>query len=474
MDNEERKISRRSLLKGLAAGGFAPLVVKANSLAQEGEQRSNANRIPLIFIPTVTGGGTERDLVIGEAIPPFRTLKVHKDLFETNVLCLYAQKKDECVYLSGGMDASWLVKVDFETLEAKKIFMAGPIRGQASGSFAITPDYKYLYVPHNGLISKIDAETDQIEKVIRLHDFGHGEGWHWKWNRPSGGGGAKISPDGKYLYYLGAPDPEKGLTGMVIKLEVGSDTLAGSLQSDTARKEFAHMNTAMSKEGRLLFVSSLRESMTWIIDVDRMELINAVSEGAGRHQAFTQPDGKYVWCPNDGRFPGQYPQMRDTRRSVWIYDATTGGIVTKLLDSGGEQLPKDPHHVTFTPDSRYAILDARYSDMVIIYDAQKLEKIKRIPVGRRAQGKKILKPVPENSGSWHPRVSPDGKYTYVNIGYWGTAQVVDNLKGEVVHTYQPSVERVHQPYLYWPGYEQQLSGWWTNIIPKPVPNPVVL
>ncbi len=471
-----RGISRRDFLKrfGIAVGALVALSPADRASPRSTSTTYSPGQTPLVMIPTVAGGGTARDLVIAEAAPPFRTLKVYGEMFESNVLCLYAQRGDRCVVFSGGMDASWLAKVDLETLEAKKIFMAGPIRGQAGGSFAITPDYKYLYVPHNGLLSKIDTEEDKVVKIIRLHGFGHGEGWSWKWSRPSAGGGVKLSPDGRFLYYLGAPDPEEGLTGIVIKLATATDQMMEFLQIDTARREFAHMNTAMGPDGKLLFVSSLRESMTWIIDVEKMELENVIAEGAGRHQAFTQPDGQYVWCPNDGRFPGEYPQMKDTRRSVWIYDAKTAREVKKLLGPDGEELPQDPHHVTFTPDSRYAALDARYSDLVIIYDAQKLEEIKRIPVGRRAEGKPLLEPIPDNSGSWHPRLSPDGRYTYIPIGYLGTAQVVDNLAEKVVHTYRPGVGRVHQLYLYWPGYEQQLSGWWTNVMPKSVPNSVNL
>lgn len=475
MKNEKTaSLTRRSFIKGLTVGSLASLFLNKRGATGKSKRKKTWQNTPLIMIPTVTGGGSEKDLVIAEATPPFRTLKVIGDLFESNVLCLYAQKGDECVYFSGGMDASWLVKVDFHTLETKKVFTAGPIRGQASGSFAITPDFSFLYVPHDGLISKVDTETDQVVKVIRLHDFGHGSGWHWSWNRPSSGGGIKLGPEGQYLYYLGAPNPEEGHTGVLLKLERSSGELVESLKIESARKEFAHMNTAMNKEGLILFVSSLRESMTWIIDVQKMELVDAVAGGAGRHQAFAQPDGKYVWCPNDGRFPGDYPEMRDKRRSVWIYEASTGKRVAKLLDPGGGQLPPDPHHVTFTPDSRYAVLDARFSDMIIIYDAQKLEEVKRIPVGRRAEGKKVLEPIPENSGSWHPRISPGGRYTYINIGYWGTAQVVDNLKEDVVHTFGPSVSRVHQPYLYWPGYLQQLSGWWTNVVPEQVTDSVEL
>lgn len=476
MDNAERGISRRNFLKGLgiAVGALLSANKAAKASARGTLATYDPGRTPLVMIPTTAGGGTARDLVIAEAAPPFRTLKVYGDMFESDVLGLYAQRGDRCVYLGGGWDASWLIQVDFATLRAQKIFMAGQISARAGGSFAITPDYRYLYAPHKGLISKINTEGNEVVKIIRLHGFGHGKGWFWEWNRPSAGGGVKLSPDGKYLYYLGTPDAQEGLTGIVIKLDTATDEMVDFLRIDTARREFAHMNTAMGPDGRLLFVSSLLESITWIIDVEKMELIDVIAQGAGRHQAFTQPDGKYVWCPNDGSHPGEYPQMKDTRRSVWIYDADTGQEVKRLLGPDGEELPRDPHHVTFTPDSRYAALDARYSDLFIIYDANKLEEIKRIPVGRRAEGKPVLAPIPANSGSWHPRLSPDGRYTYIAIGYMGTVQVIDNLAEKVVHTYKPSVGRVHQLYLYWPGYVQQLSGWWTNVMPKSVPNSVDL
>lgn len=469
-----RGITTISLVLGLAlvliAGVFLGYFIKSVPKELAPKLPSPATK-PIVFTQS-SWGGSDKDLIAISALPPFEVLKTWSNVSGGQSMNIASFTTDDRYgYFDLGSDVPWIAKVDLSTLELKKIYS-----GAGASSFVLTPDEKYLYAYDEdmGAVVKYDTATDQVANIIRL------DGLllkldNWGTSRLIPGWNAHsmlITPDGKYIYLTFqfppggsyGPPPEEPLpfNASTWKIDTRTDTVVKKI--DLGVYWAFHGGSGMTPDGRYIYGAG--GSKVWVLDTMTDEVIKRWDDGMGNHGVYMQPDGKYVWVSQGDPHGGgglPTPETKNFNPEIWIIDTATNEIVKRI------PTPKSTHWIEFTPDSKYAVSDADQSDYILIWDVQKQELIKQIPVGNRAKG---LDTPEDVQGSWHPRISPDGKYAYINIAYADAMDIVDVEKGEVVKTIEVG-PRPHQPQLFWPGYPYQFN-WWTYRLPAEVPNSIDL
>jgi DNA-binding beta-propeller fold protein YncE len=328
----------------------------------------------------------------------------------------------------------------------------------------MTPDEKYIYsVAQEGMVAKLDMETGGIVKFYTLDAIKVEGLWNDTVLGPGALSGIAMGSDG-YLY-IGTDRATPGTEATIWKIDTRTDEVAAVIPIP-GRKEGPHMNYTPSKDGRFLYFGSLQGSYAAVVDTAAEKVIRIWDDGAGNHCAFGSPDGKYIWIPNDSRQVTD-KTIKALDRTFWIIDTQTNERV-KILGP----VPSMPHWVSFSADGRFAATESRFSDIITIWDAKNLKKLKDIAVANLAADRSypMWKPPGEEGGevvkkvgAWHPRLSPDGKYIYLSVNYMDANQIIDLEAGKVLKTI-PVGPKPHQPILYWPG-KPFATGWWTHTPP---------
>ena len=268
-------------------------------------------------------------------------------------------------------------------------------------------------------VSVINGSTLEVEATIDIGD------------RPRGIG---LSPDGSELYVavseenkIKVVDPNS--LKVIRDFEAGSDpeTFAvhpnGNIyisNEDDAKATVFNPKTgeqiaeirvglepegvAISPDGKRVIVTSESTNMLHVIKAEDNTIENNILVGSRpRAATFTQSgDIAYATAEISGE--------------VVKVDMNTGKILKTGSSGDSKSKPKD---VVLNKDESLIYVAGGRSNKVVVMDADSLEIIKKIPVGKRV---------------WGLAISKDGKRVFSTDGVSGTVSVIDTDKNEVIKT----------------------------------------
>ena len=117
-------------------------------------------------------------------------------------------------------------------------------------------------------------------------------------------------------------------------------------------------------------INHLKKPVVTIINLDKMSVIKEVKLPASGFFVRTHRDTPYIWADTN----------TDT---MYIIDKENSKVINTIVPAKG----KKAMHTEFTMDGKYALVSVSEDDgAVVIYDAYKLEEVKRIPF-RKPAGK---------------------------------------------------------------------------------------
>ena len=268
-------------------------------------------------------------------------------------------------------------------------------------------------------ISVIDGSTLEVERTIEVGD------------RPRGIG---ISPDGTELYIAVSEENviaviDMGTLELLRKFQAGSDpeTFAvhpnGNIyisNEDDAKASVFDPRTgeqlaeiqvglepegvAISPDGKQVIVTSESTNMLHVIQVPEHTIAANILVGARPRAATFTSDSKIAYSTSE--ISGEVKKV----------DMTTFEVigVRKIADEKAK--PKD---VILSKDETKLYVAGGRANQVIVMDADTMEVIKGIPVGKRV---------------WGLAMTKDGSKVFSTDGVSGTVSVIDTGKDEVMKT----------------------------------------
>ena len=268
-------------------------------------------------------------------------------------------------------------------------------------------------------ISVINGTTLEVERTIEVGD------------RPRGIG---ISPDGKELYVAVSEENviaviDLGTLELLRKFKAGSDpeTFAvhpnGNIyisNEDDAKASAFDPSTgeqlaeiqvglepegvAISPDGRHVIITSESTNMLHVIQVPEHTIVANILVGARPRAATFTRDGTIAYSTSE--ISGEVKKV----------DMTTFEVigVQKIADEKAK--PKD---VILNRDETRLYVAGGRANQIIVMDAETMEPIKGIPVGKRV---------------WGLAMTRDGSRVFSTDGVSGTVSVIDTDSDEVIKT----------------------------------------
>lgn len=268
-------------------------------------------------------------------------------------------------------------------------------------------------------VSVINGSTLEVEATIEIGE------------RPRGIG---LSPDGSELY-VAVSEENKIKVVDPVSLKIIREFEAGSDPETFA----VHPNGN-------IYISNEDEAKASVIDPKTGNLITEIKVGLEPEGVAISPDGKRVIVTSESTnmlhvikapenvienniLVGSRPRAATFTQKGDIAYATaeiSGEVIKVDMNSGkiiktgstgdSESKPKD---VVLSKDEKVVYVAGGRANKVIVMDADTLEIIKGIPVGKRV---------------WGLAISKDGKHVFSTDGVSNTVSVIDTGKNEVIKT----------------------------------------
>ena len=219
----------------------------------------------------------------------------------------------------------------------------------------------YVTNENSGDLTVIDTATRQVIATIPLG------------KRPRG---IKVSPDGATLYVALSgspmappgtdesklPPPDRKADGIGV-VDVKQGKLLRVIQGGSDPEQ-----TAVSQDGRWLFVANEDAGQTSVIDISDGRVVATVPVGGEPEGVDLRPDGKVVYVTSE------------EDNQVAVIDAATAKLITTFKAG-----PR-PRATGFLPDSSRAYISAETGSAVIVVDAQAHQAARDDQARRRRSG----------------------------------------------------------------------------------------
>lgn len=286
-------------------------------------------------------------------------------------------------------------------------------------SFAAGTGRIFITNEHSDDISVINGKTLEVEATIKVGD------------RPRGIG---LSPDGTELYVavseenlIAVLDPAS--LRILRKFESGSDpeTFAvhpnGNIyisNEDDAKATVFDPKTgaqvaeipvglepegvAISPDGKQVIVTSESTNMLHVISVPEHTIIANVLVGARPRSAVFNQSGELAFATSE--ISGEVKKV----------DMKTHKIISKAKIADEKAKPKD---ILLSKDEKTVYVAGGRANEILVMDAEKMELIKGIPVGKRV---------------WGLGMTRDGKRLFTTDGVSGTVSVIDTESNTRIKT----------------------------------------
>ena len=260
----------------------------------------------------------------------------------------------------------------------------------------ITPAGRlYVTNENSGDVSVVDTATRQVIATIPLG------------KRPRG---IKVSPDGTLLYVALSgspiappgtdesklPPPDRSADGIGV-VDIAQHKLLRIIQGGTDPEQ-----TAISGDGRRLFVANEDAGQASVIDVSDGRVIARVPVGGEPEGVDLRPDGRVVYVTSE------------EDNQVAVIDAASARLITTFKAG-----PR-PRATGFLPDSSRAYISAENGSAVIVVDAMAHKPIQTITI----EGGDLVRPMGVVS-------SADGKQVFVSTGRGKSVVIIDTATNKV-------------------------------------------
>ena len=273
-----------------------------------------------------------------------------------------------------------------------------PATPPAAALPAVSTPAGRLYVTNenSGDLTVIDTATRQVIATIPLG------------KRPRG---IKLSPDGATLYVALSgspiappgtdesklPPPDRSADGIGV-FDVKQGKLLRVIQAGSDPEQ-----TAVSPDGRWLFVANEDAGQTSVIDISDGRVVARVPVGGEPEGVDLRPDGKVVYVTSE------------EDNQVAVIDAATLKLLTTFKAG-----PR-PRATGFLPDSSRAYITAETGAAVIVADAQAHKPLQTI----KLEGGDLVRPMGIVS-------SADGKHVFVTTGRGKSVVIIETATNTAV------------------------------------------
>lgn len=254
----------------------------------------------------------------------------------------------------------------------------------------------YVTNENSGDLSVIDTATRQVISTIPLG------------KRPRG---IKASPDGAFLYVALSgspmappgtdestlPPPDRKADGIGV-VDVKQGRLLRIIQGGSDPEQ-----TAVSHDGRWLFVANEDAGQASVIDVSDGRVVATIPVGGEPEGVDLRPDGKVVYVTSEAD------------NQVAVIDALSAKLITTFTAG-----PR-PRATGFLPDSSRAYITAENGAAVIVVDAMTHTPTQTITL----EGGDVIRPMGVTS-------SADGRQVFVTTGRGKGVVIIDTSSNTVV------------------------------------------
>jgi YVTN family beta-propeller protein len=254
----------------------------------------------------------------------------------------------------------------------------------------------YVTNENSGTLSVIDTAARQVIATIPLG------------KRPRG---IKVSPDGALLYVALSgspmappgtdestlPPPDRSADGIGV-VDIAQGRLVRVIQGGTDPEQ-----TAISADGRRLFVANEDAGQASVIDVSDGRVVATVPVGGEPEGVDLRPDGKVVYVTSE------------EDNQVAVIDAVTAKLLTTFKAG-----PR-PRATGFLPDSSRAYVSAENGAAVIVVDAMTHTPIETI----KLEGGDLVRPMGVIA-------SADGKQVFVTTGRGKSVAIIDTATNKAI------------------------------------------
>jgi len=306
-----------------------------------------------------------------------------------------AARGDRLAYHVGMVGSKRCLLIAFAALLAS--CGGSPSEGDGGAAVESPPEPGYrIYVTNeeSGDLTIIDSATLAVVSTVPLG------------KRPRG---IHASPDGKTIYVALSgsppappgvdestlPPPDRSADGIGV-FDVGAGKLVKTIKSGTDPEEFA-----LSKDGRLLYVSNEDAALASIVDLSTDQVIKALPVAGEPEGVTLSPDGSFVYVTSE------------EEGKIFVIDTAKAEVIKNF------EVGPRPRSVAFLPNGTKGYVSLETVGQIAVVDAVKHELIKTITLEKGNRPMKAL-------------VSPDGSRAYVSTGRGGNVAVVDTSTDELL------------------------------------------
>jgi YVTN family beta-propeller protein len=170
-----------------------------------------------------------------------------------------------------------------------------------------------------------------------------------------------FSADGSYL--LASCE----FSSEMAKVDVRTQTYVSKV---SVRKGGMPQDVKLSPDGKIFYVADMMQNGVYLIDGDRMKVLDFIETGKGAHGLYPSRDAKFLYVSNRGE------------GSITLIDFASRKIVKKWQLPGGGS----PDIGGVSADGKVLWLSGRYNHEVYAIDTSDGHLLARIPVGKGPHG----------------------------------------------------------------------------------------